>query len=330
MDIKGKRVLVTGADGFIGSHLTEFLVEMGCEVRALVLYNSFNNWGWLENSPIQQKVKIVSGDIRDSFLCKTITKDIDVVFHLAALIAIPYSYLAPASYVETNVTGTLNMVQAAMENGVKRFIQTSTSEVYGTALYAPIDEKHPLQPQSPYSATKIGSDSIAMSYFNAFEFPLIIARPFNTYGPRQSARAVIPNIISQIAAGNAILNLGDLSPTRDFNHVRDTCAGFVALASCEKAIGKTVNIGSGREISVGNTAEIIKRQMSSNISINSDQQRMRPAKSEVFRLIADISLIQSLTDYKPSYTLEEGLGDTINWFLNPENLKHYKTHLYNV
>lgn len=330
MEINRKKVLVTGADGFIGSHLVEYLVELGCEVRALVLYNSFNNWGWLESSSSKDKIQIVSGDIRDPFLCKSITKDIDVVFHLAALIAIPYSYIAPSSYVETNITGTLNMVQAAKENGVARFIQTSTSEVYGTAMFAPISENHPLQPQSPYSATKIGSDSIAMSYFNAFEFPLIIARPFNTYGPRQSARAVIPNIISQIAAGNAKLDLGDLSPTRDFNHVRDTCAGFVAIAKCDGAIGKTINIGSGREISVGETAEIIKGLMSSNIEIHTDEQRMRPAKSEVFRLIADISLIQSLTDYKPQYTLEAGLMNTIQWFLNSDNLKHYKTNLYNV
>lgn len=330
MEINRKKVLVTGADGFIGSHLVEYLVELGCEVRALVLYNSFNNWGWLESSSSKDKIQIVSGDIRDPFLCKSITKDIDVVFHLAALIAIPYSYIAPSSYVETNITGTLNMVQAAKENGVARFIQTSTSEVYGTAMFAPISENHPLQPQSPYSATKIGSDSIAMSYFNAFEFPLIIARPFNTYGPRQSARAVIPNIISQIAAGNSKLDLGDLSPTRDFNHVRDTCAGFVAIAKCDAAIGKTINIGSGREISVGETAEIIKGLMSSNIEIHTDEQRMRPAKSEVFRLIADISLIQSLTDYKPQYTLEAGLMNTIQWFLNSDNLKHYKTNLYNV
>lgn len=330
MEIKKLKVLVTGADGFIGSHLAEQLVKAGCKVRALALYNSFNNWGWLENSEFQGDLEIVSGDVRDPFLCKKITSDIDVVFHLAALIAIPYSYAAPASYVDTNVTGTLNMVQAAMENGVKRFIQTSTSEVYGTALYAPIDEKHPLQPQSPYSASKIGSDAIAMSYYNAFNFPVVIARPFNTYGPRQSARAVIPNIISQIAAGKSELDLGDLTPTRDFNYVEDTCHGFIALAECDKAIGTTINIGSGREISIADTAELIKKLMKSSIIIRNDEARKRPAKSEVFRLISDINLISGLTPYKTKYTLEQGLEQTINWFKKPENLKHYKTNLYNV
>lgn len=330
MEIKNLQVLVTGADGFIGSHLSEQLVKAGCRVRVLTLYNSFNNWGWLENSPFQGDMEIMSGDIRDPFLCKKITKDVDIVFHLAALIAIPYSYAAPSSYIDTNVTGTLNMVQAAMENGVKRFIQTSTSEVYGTALYAPIDEKHPLQPQSPYSASKIGADAIAMSYYNSFNFPVTIARPFNTYGPRQSARAVIPNIISQIAAGKPELALGDLTPTRDFNYVEDTCRGFIELAQCEDAVGKTINIGSGREISVGDTAELIRKLMNSSIIIRHDEARTRPAKSEVFRLISDISLISSLTSYKTSYSLEEGLSKTIEWFKNPENLKHYKTNLYNV
>ncbi len=330
MEIKKLQVLVTGADGFIGSHLSEQLVKAGCKVRVLTLYNSFNNWGWLENSPYQKDMEIVSGDIRDPFLCKKITKDVDIVFHLAALIAIPYSYAAPSSYIDTNVTGTLNMVQAAMENGVKRFIQTSTSEVYGTAMYAPIDEKHPLQPQSPYSASKIGADAIAMSYYNSFSFPVAIARPFNTYGPRQSARAVIPNIISQIAAGKPELDLGDLTPTRDFNYVEDTCRGFIELAQCEDAIGKTINIGSGREISVGDTAELIKQLMNSSIIIRRDEARTRPAKSEVFRLISDISLISGLTSYKTNYSLEEGLSKTIEWFKNPDNLKHYKTNLYNV
>ncbi len=330
MEIKKLNVLVTGADGFIGSHLSEQLVKAGCQVRVLTLYNSFNNWGWLENSPFQKDMEIVSGDIRDPFLCKKITKDIDIVFHLAALIAIPYSYIAPSSYIDTNVTGTLNMVQAAMENGVKRFIQTSTSEVYGTALYAPIDEKHPLQPQSPYSASKIGADAIAMSYYNSFSFPVAIARPFNTYGPRQSARAVIPNIISQIAAGKEVLDLGDLTPTRDFNYVEDTCQGFIELAQCDNAVGRTINIGSGGEISVGDTAELIKKLMKSSIIIRHDEARIRPGKSEVFRLISDISLISSLTSYKAQNTLEEGLSKTIEWFKNTDNLKHYKTNLYNV
>jgi NAD dependent epimerase/dehydratase len=330
MEIKKLNVLVTGADGFIGSHLSEQLVKAGCKVRVLTLYNSFNNWGWLENSPFQGEMEIVSGDIRDPFLCKKITKDIDIVFHLAALIAIPYSYIAPSSYIDTNVTGTLNMVQAAMENGVKRFVQTSTSEVYGTAMYAPIDEKHPLQPQSPYSASKIGADAIAMSYYNSFGFPVVIARPFNTYGPRQSARAVIPNIISQIAVGKAELDLGDLTPTRDFNYVEDTCQGFIELAQCEEAVGKTINIGSGGEISVGDTAELIRKLMNSSIIIRQDEARIRPGKSEVFRLISDISLIKSMTSYKPQNSLDEGLSKTIEWFKNPDNLKHYKTNLYNV
>lgn len=330
MEIKNVRVLVTGADGFIGSHLAELLVRAGCKVRVLTLYNSFNNWGWLETSLLKNEMEIVSGDVRDPFLCKSITKDIDVVFHLAALIAIPYSYVAPASYVDTNVTGTLNMVQAAMENGVKRFVQTSTSEVYGTAKYTPIDEKHPLQPQSPYSASKIGADAIAMSYYNSFNFPVVIARPFNTFGPRQSARAVIPNIISQIAAGKEELELGDLTPTRDFNYVEDTCHGFIELAKCDKMVGGTINIGSGREISVADTASLIKSLMSSSSVIRHDEKRERPAKSEVFRLISDIKLITDLTNYKPRYSFEAGLKNTIEWFNQPDNLKQYKTHLYNV
>jgi NAD dependent epimerase/dehydratase len=330
MEIKNSRVLVTGADGFIGSHLAELLVQAGYKVRVLTLYNSFNNWGWLETSLLKNEMEIVSGDVRDPFLCKSITKDIDVVFHLAALIAIPYSYVAPASYIDTNVTGTLNMVQAAMENGVKRFVQTSTSEVYGTAQYAPIDERHPLQPQSPYSASKIGADAIAMSYYNSFNFPVVIARPFNTFGPRQSARAVIPTIISQIAAGKEELELGDLTPTRDFNYVEDTCHGFIELAKCDKTIGGTINIGSGREISVADTASLIKALMSSSIVIRHDEKRERPAKSEVFRLISDIKLITDLTNYKPRYSFEAGLKNTIEWFNQPGNLKQYKTHLYNV
>lgn len=330
MSISGKRVLVTGADGFIGSHLAETLVKMGCEVRALCQYNSFNHWGWLEQSVFQSKMEIVTGDIRDPFLCKTITKNLDIVFHLAALIAIPYSYVAPASYIDTNISGTLNMLQASMDNNVACFIQTSTSEVYGTALYAPIDEKHPLQPQSPYSASKIGSDAIAMSFYNAFDFPVTIARPFNTYGPRQSARAVIPSIISQIASGKSAINLGDLTPTRDFNFVLDTCKGFMLLAESDKVIGKTINIGSGKEISIRQTAELIKNIMNSDVVIENDQQRIRPGKSEVFRLIADTSLINELTNYAPEFSFEEGLRETINWFLEKENLKQYKTNLYNV
>ena len=257
MTLNEKKILVTGADGFIGSHLVEMLVNKGYSVKALSLYNSFNYWGWLEDIDCLDQIEVVNGDVRDPHYCRHITKDIDVIYHLAALIAIPYSYVAPASYVDTNVNGTLNMCQAALDCGVKRFIHTSTSEVYGTAQYVPIDEKHPLQPQSPYSASKIGSDAMAMSYFNAFDLPLTIARPFNTYGPRQSARAVIPTIISQIADGANEIKLGDVSPTRDFNYVADTCRGFMDLANCDKALGETVNIGSNFEISVGDTGVIL-------------------------------------------------------------------------
>ncbi len=330
MELKNKRVLVTGADGFIGSHLVEMLVEQGCKVRALSLYNSFNNWGWLEDMPKLSEIEVITGDVRDPFFCKKITQDIDVVFHLAALIAIPYSYIAPGSYVETNITGTLNMIQAALDHKVERFIHTSTSEVYGTAIYVPIDEKHPLQPQSPYSASKIGADAMAMSYYNSFNLPLVIARPFNTYGPRQSARAVIPNIISQIAANKKELSLGDLTPTRDFNYVKDTCLGFIKLAESENTIGKTINIGSGKDISVKDLAELIKGMMNSDIKIIEDENRKRPAKSEVFRLLSDISLISNLTSYKTAYPLKDGLKETIQWFMNSDNLKKYKTNLYNV
>ncbi len=253
-----KKVLVTGADGFIGSHLTELLVREGYEVKALSQYNSFNYWGWLEDVNCLKDIEVLSGDVRDPHYCKHITKDVGLVFHLAALIAIPYSYVAPDSYVDTNVKGTLNICQAALENGVQRVIHTSTSEVYGTAQYVPIDEKHPLQAQSPYSASKIGADAMAMSFFNSFDLPLTIARPFNTYGPRQSARAVIPTIITQIASGKKQIKLGDVSPTRDFNYVADTCRGFLELARCEKAVGETVNIGSNYEISVGDTLHLIR------------------------------------------------------------------------
>lgn len=325
-----KNVLITGADGFIGSHLVELLVSQDIKVRALSQYNSFNNWGWLEDVECLNKIEVVSGDVRDPFYCKEIMRDVDCVFHLAALIAIPYSYTAPQSYVETNVTGTLNICQAAKELGGIRVIHTSTSEVYGTAQYVPIDEKHPLQPQSPYSASKIGADAMAMSYFNAFELPLTIARPFNTYGPRQSARAVIPTIISQIANGAKEIKLGDVSPTRDFNYVTDTCRGFIQLANCSDAIGKTVNIGSNYEISVGDTLNLIKDLMKSDVTFITEDQRLRPEKSEVFRLWCDNSLINQLTGFKPDFTIERGLQETINWFLNPENLKKYKSDIYNT
>ncbi|CEG56243.1 NAD-dependent 4,6-dehydratase LegB [Legionella fallonii] len=324
------KVLITGADGFIGSHLTELLVKKGYEVKALSQYNSFNNWGWLEDIECQNDVEVLTGDIRDPHYCKHITKGMDMVFHLAALIAIPYSYLAPDSYVDTNIKGTLNICQAALENGVGRLIHTSTSEVYGTALYVPIDEKHPLQPQSPYSASKIGADSMAMSFYNAFNLPLTIARPFNTYGPRQSARAVIPTIITQIASGLSQIELGDTSPTRDFNYVEDTCRGFLELALCDKAIGEVVNIGSNYEISISDTLNLIRELMQSDIEFVVDQQRIRPEKSEVVRLWCDNSKIRSLTGFEPQFSISDGLLKTIQWFTAKDNLAKYKANIYNV
>lgn len=325
-----KKILITGADGFIGSHLTEILVNNGYEVRALSQYNSFNYWGWLEDVKCLSEIEVLSGDIRDPYFCKTITKGVDTIFHLAALIAIPYSYSTPDSYLETNVKGTLNICQAALENNVARLIHTSTSEVYGTANYVPIDETHPLQPQSPYSASKIGADVMAMSFFKSFDLPLTIARPFNTYGPRQSARAVIPTIIGQIAKGAKTMRLGDLSPTRDFNYVTDTCRGFLALANCDDAIGEVVNIGSNSEISIGDTFKIICQLMGSDITISEDQERLRPNNSEVFRLRCDNTKLLKLTGFNSSYNIREGLKETIEWFLKPENLAKYKTDIYNI
>ena len=324
------RALITGADGFIGSHLTELLVREGYTVKALSQYNSFNYWGWLEDVECRSEIEILSGDVRDPHYCKQITKDVDVVFHLAALIAIPYSYVAPDSYVDTNVKGTLNICQAALENGVKRVIHTSTSEVYGTARYVPIDEKHPLQPQSPYSASKIAADAMAMSFHSAFDLPVTIARPFNTYGPRQSARAVIPTIISQIASGKTQIQLGDTTPTRDFNYVLDTCRGFLALARCDEAIGETVNIGANFEISIGDTLNLIRELMGSEVEFLTDEQRLRPEKSEVFRLWCDNSKIRELTGFQPEYDIRAGLAATIEWFTRPENLAKYKADIYNV
>lgn len=325
-----KTVLVTGADGFIGSHLTELLVGEGYRVKALSQYNSFNNWGWLEDIACLKEIEVLNGDIRDPHYCKHITKGVDVVFHLAALIAIPYSYVAPDSYVDTNIKGTLNICQSALENGVGRIIHTSTSEVYGTAQYVPIDEKHPLQPQSPYSATKIAADAMAMSFFNTFDLPLTIARPFNTYGPRQSARAVIPTIITQIANGIKQIKLGDVTPTRDFNYVADTCRGFIELAHCDMAIGETVNIGSNFEISVGDTLNLIRELMNSDVEFLTDDQRLRPEKSEVFRLWCDNSKIRVLTGFEPQYSIRDGLKATVEWFTHPDNLKRYKSDIYNV
>jgi NAD dependent epimerase/dehydratase len=323
-------ILITGADGFIGSHLTELLLENGYKVRALSYYNSFNYWGWLENIPENSNLEVVTGDIRDPYFVKHIMKDIDLVFHLAALIAIPYSYYAPDSYVDTNIRGTLNVCQAAKESGKIRVIHTSTSEVYGTAQYVPIDEKHPKQPQSPYSASKIGADAIALSFYNSFKLPVTIARPFNTYGPRQSARAIIPTIITQIASGMKEIKLGDLSPTRDFNFVKDICNGFLALSECDAAIGKEVNISSNSETSVADTLNLIKGIMKSDVQLIEDGQRFRPENSEVIRLWGDNSLIKELTGFQPRYTIEKGLEETCAWFTNPENLKKYKTNIYNI
>lgn len=324
------KVFITGADGFIGSHLTELLLEKGYSVKALSQYNSFNNWGWLEDIPHNKNLEIISGDIRDPHFCKEVTKGVNIIFHLAALIAIPYSYVAPDSYVDTNVKGTLNICQAAKENGNIRVIHTSTSEVYGTAQYVPIDEKHPKQPQSPYSASKIGADAMAMSFFLAFGLPVTIARPFNTYGPRQSARAIIPTIITQIADGKKEIKLGDLSPTRDLNFVKDTCNGFLALIENETTLGKEINISSNYEISMADVVDKIVIIMDKKVEIITDQQRIRPENSEVFRLWGDNKLITELTSFKPGYTIDEGLEETCKWFTNKENLRKYKSDIYNV
>ena len=330
MKLNEQRILVTGADGFIGSHLTEMLVAMGCRVRALCLYNSFNDFGWLETIADRGQMEIICGDVRDPHFCKSITQGVDVIFHLAALIAIPYSYLAPDSYVDTNIKGTLNMCQAARENGCTKFIQTSTSEVYGTARYVPIDEKHPLQPQSPYSASKIGADQMALSFHRSFDLPVVVARPFNTYGPRQSARAIIPTIITQILTGKRLIHIGDVSPTRDFTYVLDTCRGFMELAEADGALGEVVNIGSNSEISVGDTLNIIKELIGRDVEYVTDEERLRPKNSEVQRLWCDNSKIHELTGFAPAYSIREGLRLTIDWFSNPANLQRYKADLYNV
>jgi len=325
-----KTVLVTGADGFIGSHLVEMLMEKGMKVRALSCYNSFNNWGWLEDISCLDQVEVITGDIRDRDLCKDLTKGTDTIFHLAALIAIPYSYRAPRSYVETNVIGTLNLCQAALENNCRKFIHTSTSEVYGTARYVPIDEKHPLQPQSPYSASKIAADSMALSFFYSFGFPVTIARPFNTYGPRQSARAVIPTIITQIASGKKEINIGDTRPTRDFNYVRDTCKGMIILSEAGKTEGEVFNIGSNTEVSIGEVFRIIAEIMGSDSHPVTKDERLRPEKSEIYRLMCDDSKLRNLTGYRQDYDLSKGLTETINWFKQPGYLNKYKSEIYNV
>lgn len=332
MNISGKKVLVTGADGFIGSHLVEALLAQGCDVRAFVYYNSFNSWGWLDTLPqnVIRGLDVFAGDIRDPNGVFEAMKGCDVVFHLAALIAIPFSYHSPDSYVDTNIKGTLNVLQAARKLGTERILITSTSEVYGTAQYAPIDEKHPFQGQSPYSATKIGADRLAESFYRSFETPVVIVRPFNTYGPRQSARAVIPTIITQLLLGQTELRLGSLTPTRDFNYVKDTAQGFIALAEADSAVGKEINIATGKEHSIGDVAQVIISELNPNARIITDDQRLRPEASEVFRLMGDNTLITTLTNWRPRHELDEGLRDTIAWFRHPENLARYKAWLYNI
>ena len=336
MQLKGKKILVTGADGFIGSHLTEYLVAQGADVRAFVYYNSFNSWGWLDQADahVKHALDVFAGDIRDPHGVRQAMQGCDVVMHLAALIAIPYSYHSPDTYIDTNIKGTLNVVQAARELGVQRVVHTSTSEVYGTARFVPITEEHPLQGQSPYSASKIGADQIATSFFLSFKTPVTVIRPFNTYGPRQSARAVIPTIITQIAAGARQIKLGATHPTRDFNFVRDTVRGFAAVAECDAALGQVVNIGSNFEISVGDTAALIARLMGREVEIVSDDLRLRPAASEVERLWADNSKARQLTGWRPEYGGVDGLGrglkETIDWFADSANLSRYKAGLYNI
>jgi NAD dependent epimerase/dehydratase len=330
------KTLVTGADGFIGSHLTEELVRRGHQVRAFVYYNSFGHWGWLDESPedIRREVEVFAGDVRDPHGVRTAMQGCDLVLHLAALIGIPYSYHSPEAYVDTNVRGTLNVVQAARDLGVRKVVHTSTSEVYGTAQYVPIDEQHPLQGQSPYAATKIGADQIALSFYRSFETPVTVARPFNTFGPRQSARAVIPTIITQIANGERSIKLGALHPTRDFNYVKDTVDGFIALAGSDRALGEEVNLGSNYEISIGDTVGLIAEAMGVDVRIMTDTQRLRPDKSEVERLWADNSKARELLGWRPSYGQRDGfrraLAETAAWFIDPVNLARYKHGIYNI
>lgn len=328
MSNEQRLMLVTGADGFIGSHLTEALLNRGFRVRALAQYNSFNFWGHLEGMDYPG-LEIVTGDVRDPDFCRSICRGVDTVFHLAALIAIPYSYVAPDSYVDTNIKGTLNICQASRDEKVRRLLVTSTSEVYGTALYVPIDEKHPRQPQSPYSATKIGADALALSFYNAFNLPVSIVRPFNTYGPRQSARAFIPTVITQIASGASEIKVGDLRPSRDFNYVSDTVAGFLAIADCDEAIGREINIATGSDVSMEQTLRLIADIMQSDVEFTVDPERIRPEKSEVMRLQGDSSLLRTLTSWRPQVTLREGLARTVEWFTTPGRLEAYKPNIYN-
>jgi NAD dependent epimerase/dehydratase len=326
------KVLITGADGFIGSHLTEALVNSGYDVRAFVCYNSFNSNGWLDtvSCDIKKKIEFFPGDIRDPNGVREAMKGIDVVFHLAALIAIPFSYHSPDSYIDTNVKGTLNIIQAARDNKVKRMLVTSTSEVYGTAQFVPITELHPKQPQSPYSASKIGADAIADSFYRSFDLPITIVRPFNTFGPRQSARAVIPTIISQLLNGAQEIKLGDITPTRDLLFVKDTVNGFLKIAQCDELIGHEVNIATQSEISVGDLALQLINQINPSAKIITDTIRLRPEKSEVFRLFGSNEKLKSFTDWSQKYTLAEGLSETIEWFSKKENLQQYKADIYNV
>ncbi|ACA56461.1 MULTISPECIES: NAD-dependent 4,6-dehydratase LegB [Clostridium] len=330
MDLKYKKVFITGAEGFIGSHLTEKLVQLGANVTALVQYNSFNNWGWIDtfSKEVKDSINVVTGDMREYDGMKRIIKGQDVVFHLAALIAIPYSYLSPMAYVKTNVEGTTNVLEACREYEVEKIVHTSTSETYGTALYVPIDEKHPMQGQSPYSASKIAADKMAESFYRSFNLPVAIIRPFNTYGPRQSARAVIPTIISQILEGKTEIKLGSLSPTRDFNYVKDTAEAFIKVAESDKTIGQVINAGSNYEISIGDTVKKIINIMGNDVKILCDEERIRPEKSEVNRLWADNRKIKELTSWNPRYNLDDGLKETIEWIRN--NMKYFKTDIYNV
>ena len=332
MSLKQKKVLITGADGFIGSHLTEALVNKGYDVRAFVYYNSFSSYGWLDSisSETKSQIEFFAGDIRDPNGVREAMKGVDIVFHLAALIAIPFSYHSPDSYIDTNVKGTLNIIQAARDNQVSRVLVTSTSEVYGTAQFVPITELHPKQPQSPYSASKIGADAIADSFYRSFDLPLTIVRPFNTFGPRQSARAVIPTIISQLLNGAEEIKLGDITPTRDLLFVKDTVNGFLKIAECDKLIGHEVNIATQSEITVGELAQSLINQINPNAKIVSDSIRLRPEKSEVFRLFGSNQKLKSFTDWKQNYSLDEGLAETVEWFSKKENLQQYKSDIYNV
>ena len=325
-----KKILVTGSDGFIGSHLTEELVRAGYQVKAFVYYNSFNTWGWLDTLPsdVMKNVEIFQGDVRDPNGVKEAMKETAAVFHLAALIAIPFSYHSPDTYVDTNIKGTLNILQAAREQDLERVLVTSTSEVYGTAQYVPMDEKHPFQGQSPYSATKIGADRLAESFYRSFQLSVSIVRPFNTFGPRQSARAVIPTIITQLLAGKEKIHLGSLTPTRDFNYVKDTVNGFIKIYESERTIGEEINIATQHEISIGELAEELIRQINTNAKIVCDEERLRPEKSEVNRLLGSNKKIKELTDWKPVYSFEEGLSETISFF--KDNMDKYKPDIYNI